>query len=229
VDPLGIEVGVGQQRDDPGAANRLAQRPAELHKVGARTPTRHCGQDYVAEAVDHQDHLGVLGVSDVLVAVSAMRATLDIVSAGVPRLQARAVHGRQRNTSLADPVAQRLLEHSVEHLSAWDGGQQPNRGLLEGGEVGHGYHADLTGKVFVVAEVSGQTAVIEAQELLEHQAGQQLVLSKLLGTELVSVRGESLTGSIVCDLQDPARGFARRHTLQYVARSCQVRWFSTEQ
>jgi hypothetical protein len=213
VDPLGIEVRVGQQRDDPGASDRLAQRPTKLHQVGARTPTRHRGQDHVALAVDHEDDLGVLGVSDVLVAISAMRATLDVVSAGVPRLQARAVHGRQRDASLADAVAQCPIEHGVEHLSARDGCQQPNRSLLEGREVRHGFHADLAGKVGVVAKVRGEAAVVEAQELLEHQAGQQLVLSKLLGAELVPVRGESLTGSIVRHLQDPARGFARRHTL----------------
>jgi hypothetical protein len=79
--------------------------------------------------------------------------------------------------------------------------------------VGHGFHADLAGKVGVVAEVGGEAAVVEAQKLLEHQAGQQLMLSKLLGAEFVSVRGESLTGSIVRHLQHPARGFARRHTL----------------
>ena len=77
----------------------------------------------------------------------------------------------------------------------------------------HGFHADLAGNVWVVAKVRGEATVVEAQELLEHQAGQQLGLSKLLGAELVPVRGESLTRSIVRHLQDPARGFACRHTL----------------
>jgi hypothetical protein len=121
MDPLGVEVRIGQQRDDPGATDRLTQRPTELHQIRTRTPTRHRRQDHVALAIDHEYDLGVFGVSDVLVAISATRATLDVVSAGVPRLQPRAIDGRQRDPSLADPVAQRPIEHGVEHLSARDG------------------------------------------------------------------------------------------------------------
>jgi len=76
----------------------------------------------------------------------------------------------------------------------------------------------------VIDELRGQTAVVEVRELFEHEAGQQLGLSKLIGAVLVSVR----TNSPVGDLQDPARGFARSHISGYVARSGQVRWISTE-
>src|SRR5271165_7367643 len=57
VDPLGIEIGVGQQRTDPGAADGLAQRPPELHQVGPRAAPRHGGEDHVASAIDHEDDL----------------------------------------------------------------------------------------------------------------------------------------------------------------------------
>ena len=93
----------------------------------------------------------------------------------------------------------------------------------------HGCHPDLTGDIGVVHEVLGEAAVVEAQELLEHQARQQLGLGKLLGAELVSVRRDSLAGSVVRDLQDSARGFARSHISYYVARFGQVRRISTEQ
>ena len=39
-----------------------------------------------------------------------------------------------------------------------------------------------------VGEVRGQSAIVEAEELLEHQAGHELVLGELLGAVLVPVR-----------------------------------------
>ena len=57
-----------------------------------------------------------------------------------------------------------------------------------------------------------QAPIIEARELLEHQARQELVLGELLRAELVSVRGQRLTGRLVGDLEHPARRFAGLHT-----------------
>ena len=89
----------------------------------------------------------------------------------------------------------------------------------------HRLHPDLADEVGVVHKVVGQTAIVEVRELFEHQAGQQLGLGKLLGAELVSVRRKSLAGSLVRDLQDPARGFTGSHISYYVASSGQVRGF----
>ena len=146
----------------------------------------------------------------------------------MPRFPASAVDSGHRDTSLADPVPQRPLEHRVEQLAGRRSQEQSAGSLLEGGEVGHGFQPDLTGDIGVVHEVLGEAAVVEAQELLEHQARQQLGLGKLLGAELVSVRRGSLAGSVVRDLQDSARGFARSHISYYVARFDQVRRISTE-
>jgi hypothetical protein len=68
-------------------------------------------------------------------------------------------------------VSASSLQHGVEHPVAWDGGQQSDRSLLKGGEVGHDLHADLGGEIGVVSQVAGEAAVVETQELLEHQAG----------------------------------------------------------
>ena len=117
----------------------------------------------------------------------------------------------RRDPPLADLVPQRPVEHGVEHLRGRGRLQEPGGGLLEGGEVGDGPQADQAAEVGVVGQVRGEPAVVEAQELLEHQAGQELGLGELLGAELVSVRGEGLTGGVVGNLEDPARGFARGH------------------
>ena len=64
----------------------------------------------------------------------------------------------------------------------------------------------------MVDEVLGQPAVVEARELLEHQAGQELGLGELLGAELVRVLGQRPAGRLVGDPEHPARGFAGLHT-----------------
>jgi hypothetical protein len=229
MDPLRVEVRVGQQRPDPGPADSLPQGRAELHQVRTWPSTGDCGENHVAAAVDHEDDLRELGVSRGLVVVSALRTTLGVVPAGVPRLQARAIDSRQRDTLLADPVVQRPLEHGVEHPPRRRGRQQSLGRLLEGREVRHCPQPDLAGQVGVVDEMLGQTAVVEVRELLEHQAGQQLGLSELLGAELVAMRRNGLAGGFVGDLQNPARRFACLHIPYYVASSGQVRWISTEQ
>ena len=53
--------------------------------------------------------------------------------------------------------------------------------------MGDVLQVDQPGKVGVVGQVLGQPAVVEAEELLEHQAGQELGLGELLGAELVLV------------------------------------------
>ena len=77
--------------------------------------------------------------------------------------------------------------------------------------MGDGLHADLRPEVEVIGEVLRQPAVVEARELLEHQAGQELGLGELLGAELVPMRGECLASRLVGDLKHPARGFAGLH------------------
>jgi len=211
MDPLRVEVRVGQQRPDPGPTDGLAQGGTELHQVRARPSPRHGSENHVAAAVDHEDDLRELGVSRDPVAISALRATPDVVPAGVPRLQARAIDSRQRDTPLADSVVQRSLEHRVEHPAPWRGRQQSLGSLLEGREVGHCPQPDLAGKVGVVDKVLGQTPVVEVRELFEHQASQQLRLSELLGAELVSMRRNGLAGGFVGDLENPARRFACLH------------------
>jgi hypothetical protein len=229
VDPLGVEVGVGQQRPDPRPPHRLRKRPPELHQVGARAPAGHRREDQVAVAIDHEDDLGEVGVSPDGIGVSAAGPPLDVVAAGVPRLHAGAIDGRQRDAPLPDAVPQGALEDGVEHLPARDGGQEPHGGLLEGGIVRHRAQADLAAEFGIIGQVRRQPAVVEAQELLEHQAGQELGLGELLGAEPVPMRRQRLAGSVVGDLQDQARGFARNHISYYDARCTEVHGFSTEQ
>jgi hypothetical protein len=183
----------------------------------------------MTEAIDHEDDLWILGVSRYLISISALRAALHVVSAGVPRLQTGAIDGGQSNTPLANPVDQCPLEHRVEHPACRCGEEQSPGGLVEGREVWHRPHPDQIAKVRMVGEVLGQSAVVEAGELLQYQAGHQLGLSELLRAVFVPICGKAFAGGIVGDLQNAPRRFARFHILYYVAKPDQVRWFSTEQ
>jgi hypothetical protein len=122
-----------------------------------------------------------------------------------------AVDGRRRDPPLADLAPRRPVEDGVEHGPAGGRLEQPRRGLLEGGEVGYDLRVDLPGQVGMIGEVVGQPAIVEARELLEHQAGQELGPGELLGAEPVPVSGKGLTGGVVGDPQDAARGLAGGH------------------
>ena len=95
--------------------------------------------------------------------------------------------------------------------------------------MGHGFQADPSAELEVVGQMRGQPTVVEAEELLEHQAGYKLVLGELLGAVFVAVRRQGLADSLVGDVQDPARRFARGHISYYDAMCTKFHRFSTEQ
>lgn len=59
----------------------------------------------------------------------------------------------------------------------------------------------------MVGEVGGQAAVVGFQESLEDQAGEQLGLAELLGTERVGKRAQAAAADGQGLLGDPQRGF----------------------
>lgn len=106
--------------------------------------------------------------------------------------------------------------------------KEPLGRLLEGGGVGDSLQADQPSEVGVVDRVMCEPAVVEARELPEHHAGQELGLGELLGPELVAVRWEDLTGRLVGDRKDPARGLADGQSSEYEPRWTAVQTFSLE-
>jgi len=110
---------------------------------------------------------------------------------------------RQRDAPLAGPNAPGPPEDRVEDPPARDDGQEPAGGLLEGGAARHDLQADRAAQVGVVDEVPGGPPVVQAEQPLEHQAGEELVLSELLEALLVPRRRQRLAGGVVGDLQDP--------------------------
>ena len=100
------------------------------------------------------------------------------------------------------PRAQRRAQSPLEHrnhgfhlptlpVRAVGTGQTTNAWNAAGGPT----LADLACEVGVIGQVRGQSLVVEAGELLEHPASQNLRLGKLLGAELVSVPGQGTAGA----------------------------------
>jgi hypothetical protein len=96
---------------------------------------------------------------------------------------------------------------------------------VEGRVVRDDAQADLAAEVQVIGQVCRQPAVVEAEELLEHQAGEELVLGELPGAEPMPMRRQGLAGGVVGDLEDAARRFARNHISYYDARCTEVHGF----
>ena len=211
VGPLSVEASVSQQCANPRSEDCLTQRRAELHQVRARAAAGHRSQDHVALAIDHQHGLGVLGVSDFLAAITAARAPLDVIPTHVPRLQPRAIDGRPGDAPFADFIPQRLIQHGIEHLLPWNSLEEPGSRFVKRGEVGNDLQSNQTSEVGLVSQIISQPPIVNSEELLEHQASQQLRLCELLGAELMAVRWQRSAGGLVRNLQNAARRFASRH------------------
>jgi hypothetical protein len=150
VDPFGIEVRISQQSPDPDTADCLVQCTAKLHQVGARASTGHRGYDDVTGAIYHEDNFWIRRVSRDLVTISAVWATLDIVSAGVSWLQPGTVDGGQANSLLARFRTECTVQHSFKHSAAIPSGQKPDRGFLKRREMRDGFQVNLTGEIAMV-------------------------------------------------------------------------------
>src|SRR6516162_6139287 len=228
MDPFRVEVGVCQERADSCSVHCLTQRRPEMHKVGTWPGARHCSQNHVARAVDQQHDLWELGIGDFLAAITAARAPHDVVPAHVARLQPRAVDGSSNNAPLSDPVPLCPGQHGIEHLLARSFLQESGSGFVKRGEVRNDLQSDEVSEVASVSQEACKPAIVESKELFEHQARKQLRLCEFLGAVLMTVCWKRLAGGLVSNLQNAARGLARLHISFYVARSRQVRSFSTE-
>ena len=123
MDPLGVEVRIGQQRPDPGTADGLPQCRTELDQIRARPATGYGGENHVAAAVDHEDDLRELGVSRDLIAASSGRTgpneprEIRILRCGVVRGIARLVEGMPifSSTGLKGERSQSRAERNAEN------------------------------------------------------------------------------------------------------------------
>jgi hypothetical protein len=203
--PLGVEVGVSQKGADSCTGNGLIESRSKLRQIRARPAAGCHAKDHVVLAVDDEDCLRKVGVNRPRTKVSTGLAALHVISAGVPRFQTRTVHGRQRDSSLVNPVTAGLLENRIEETTGWRRSQQSLGSLLEGRVVRNAAHSDQSDEIGMIDEVCSQTTVVETRELLEHETSQQLGLSELLGAELVPVIRHGPAAAVVGDLEHSTR------------------------
>ena len=70
---------------------------------------------------------------------------------------------------------------------------------------------EQAGQLGVVGQVIGEATVVEAQELLDHQATEELGLGEFLGAVDMAVVRDGLASGVVGDLEDPDWRFAGGH------------------
>lgn len=84
--------------------------------------------------------------------------------------------------------------------------------MIASGHAAAGVAPGLQRQFGMIHEVLGQAAIVQARELLEHQASQELGLAELLVAELVRFLGHRPEGRLIGNPEHPARGFAGLHT-----------------
>ncbi len=184
---LAVVACVGGQGLDLHASPRFAERALEVLAIGARTAFRHHGQHKVRVGVAQHTGLGKITKGGFFPGFRGRRAAFHVVLTDVPRLEARAIQGRQRNATWQSLLYLRKADRLIQKPLRVTIHKQPRGRLLKRGEMGHLRQVNHRRQLAKVLQQRRQLAIVELQKLLEHQAGKQLRLRVCLGTKAVRV------------------------------------------
>ena len=137
-------------------------------------------------AVANDSRLGKTTSLSTLVS-SSLLLPLGVVGTHVPTLETGAVDCREFHPTLHQLVLHSTVDRLVQESLGPTRAEQPVVRLLKGGEVWNCLQPDRSCQCWRVGQQGREFAIIQPQKLLEHQAGEQLWLRKLLGTEQVGI------------------------------------------
>ena len=140
------------------------------------------GENEMIVRATHQAQLGVMVINHGFPGVSHALAAADEVATGTTAFEARRIDRRAFHPL---PPAQVQANGGLQKSPRRPREQQAMRGFLEGGEVGNLLQFQNGKQRRMVFKMGRQAAVVGPQEVLQHQAGEQLVLRELLGTVAV--------------------------------------------
>ena len=181
---FGIVTGIGRQLGQLYDPQCFGHERTELVDVGPRSATGLRGEDEMIVGATHQAQLGIMMINHGFPRVSHALAAADEVAAGTTAFEARRIDRRAFHPS---PPAHVQANGGLQKSPRRPRKQQAMRSFLEGGEVGNLLQFQRGEQRRMVLEMGRQAAVVGPQKVLQHQAGEQLVLRELLGTTAVSM------------------------------------------
>ena len=212
-----VETGIRRDRSQADSGLGFNHERSEVAKVGPWSLTGTGRQAEMTRRVADHTQLGIAAIADggLSPMFSDLFAPPSVVPAGVPRLEAAGIHGRQTHTISHQLRTSRSLDGCCHESSKRFFDQQPIGRLLQRGEVRHCFQVNRRTERIAIRQQSDRTAVREIVEVLEHQAGKQLMQRELLRTKPMTIRRQRRLGYGERLDQDPLRTFACLHSYQY--------------
>ena len=183
---VGLRVipGIGRHLRQPYDPQCFGHQRTELVDIGPRTATGLRGENEMIVRATHQAQFGITMINHGFPRVSLAVAAVDEVAARTTAFEARRIDRRALHPSLA---AQVQANGGLQQSSRRPRWQQAARGFLKSGEVGNLLQFQSGKQRRIVLEMGRQAAIVGPQKVLQHQAGEQLMLRELLGTVAVSI------------------------------------------
>ena len=135
--------------------------------------------------------------------IAALGAAADKVTAGVVRLEAAAVDGRQLDAPAQQSGLAGKSHGFVEQSIGRAAGEQSVGRLLQRGEMRHALQVDSRSQFRAVGQQRRQAAIVNPHKLLEHKAGEQLMLRELFRAEAMCILGQRPPARLVRHQQHP--------------------------
>lgn len=202
---LAVITSVGRQRHEPRAGPRLIKRGTVMLTVGSGSSTGDDGEDHVTFAIAKKSRFREGSIREFLPMFSRVCPTAHIVAAGVMRFEAGAVEGCEFDASLEAANGDADLDGLVQQSPRGRRSEQSLSCLLKGCEMRDLGQFNRRAQIGRVEEQRLQLAIIEPQKLFQHQAREELRLSKRFWTKTVGIQRQRELAGDISKPQNPSR------------------------
>jgi len=182
---FGVVSRVGADPQQAHPTSGFDNQRSKLVHIRPWSATRMQRENKMTSRVAHQAQLRVAMINDRFPGACDAISTSHEVRAGTAAFQAGGVRGRRFNAPLAAEVQPDRGSQQPPHLGQR---QQPTRRLLHRREVGHRAEIQDRHQRRMIGQMSHEPTIVRFEKVLQHQAGEQLMLRELLGTARMGIQ-----------------------------------------
>ncbi len=180
---LGVVASIGSHQREANPLESVGNERTKLVYIGSRTAASVEGQnEMIARIADHAQ-FGIAMINDCFPGTSDLFAAANEVRTRRPALQTRGINCGGRDASAS---AHLLPDGRVQQAPGRLRGEQSSRGFLQRCEVGNTFEFHNLNQCRVIGQVGDNASIVGLEEVLQYQAGEELMLRKHFGT--VSMR-----------------------------------------
>ena len=204
---FGVVAGVSSHARESYALECIDKEWAKLVHIGARAAAGVEGENEMIARIADDAQFGIAVINDGFPGASDLFAPANEIGVRRPAWQPRAVNGRRPHAT----TSPHLLSHGrVQQASGGLNSQQSTPRFLQRRKVQNPLEFKRLDQCWMVGQVFDDASIVGFQKVLEHQAGEELMLSKNLGAIPVCVSRQRTAGNRQRGQHHLSRRFTRR-------------------